>query len=107
LLVLKTRLAEEGNQLLTNCKQLKMTAADGKERLTDVASQIKTNRRHTLNQKTKFLTEIPLPTPQIFSIFTPQMPHTTQKTPQTKPGCARFWPYFAAIAILTPPPPLK
>ena len=36
--VMKKRLAEEGsNQLLTNCKQLKMTAADGKKRLTDVA----------------------------------------------------------------------
>ena len=30
---------EEGAQLLTNCKQLKMTAADGKKRLTDVIQQ--------------------------------------------------------------------
>ena len=36
--VLKKRMKEEGaNELLTNCKQLKMTAADGKKRLTDVA----------------------------------------------------------------------
>lgn len=36
--VLKKRLKDEGsNELLTNCKQLKMTAADGKKRLTDVA----------------------------------------------------------------------
>ena len=36
--VLKKRLKEEGaDQLLTNCKQLKMTATDGKKRLTDVA----------------------------------------------------------------------
>ena len=36
--VLKKRLKDEGaGQLLTNCKQLKMTAADGKKRLTDVA----------------------------------------------------------------------
>ncbi len=36
--VMKNRLAEEGaNELLTNCKQLKMTAQDGKKRLTDVA----------------------------------------------------------------------
>lgn len=36
---LKQRLKEEGaNQLLTNCQQLKMTAADGKMRLTDVAT---------------------------------------------------------------------
>ena len=36
--VLKKRLIEEGFQLLTNCKQLKMTATDGKKRLTDVAN---------------------------------------------------------------------
>ena len=36
--VLKKRLNNEGaGQLITNCKQLKMTAADGKKRLTDVA----------------------------------------------------------------------
>ena len=36
--VLKKRLLEEGaNELLTNCKQLKLTARDGKQRLTDVA----------------------------------------------------------------------
>ena len=36
--VLKKRLNSEGaGQLLTNCKQLKMTASDGKRRLTDVA----------------------------------------------------------------------
>ena len=37
--VLKKRLNDEGaNQLLTNCKQLKMKSADGKMRLTDVAN---------------------------------------------------------------------
>ena len=36
--VLKKRMKEEGaNELLTNCKQMKMTASDGKKRLTDVA----------------------------------------------------------------------
>lgn len=36
--VLKNRLNNEGaGQLLTNCKQLKMTASDGRKRLTDVA----------------------------------------------------------------------
>lgn len=34
--VLKGRLAEEGNELVTNCYQLKMRAHDGKMRLTDV-----------------------------------------------------------------------
>jgi len=35
---LKQRLAGEGSQLVTNCHRLKMTAADGKQRLTDVAT---------------------------------------------------------------------
>ena len=35
--VLKKRLKEEGSELLTICKQLKMKAADSKMRLTDVA----------------------------------------------------------------------
>ncbi|MBO5417253.1 MAG: phage antirepressor protein [Clostridia bacterium] len=34
---LKQRLKEEGNETVTNCHGLKMTAADGKKRLTDVA----------------------------------------------------------------------
>ena len=36
--VLKTRLKNEGSELTTNCSQLKMKAADGKRRLTDVAN---------------------------------------------------------------------
>ena len=35
--VLKLRLKNEGSQLATNCSQLKLTAADGKKYLTDVA----------------------------------------------------------------------
>ena len=35
--VLKTRLKQEGNQLATNCSQLKMQSTDGKLYLTDVA----------------------------------------------------------------------
>lgn len=35
---LKQRLKEEGSQLVTKCHQLKMTARDGKKRLTDVAN---------------------------------------------------------------------
>ena len=36
--VLKGRLAKEGSELVTNCYQLKILAADGKQRLTDVAT---------------------------------------------------------------------
>ena len=35
---LKERLGKEGSQLVTNCHQLKMPAADGKNYLTDVAT---------------------------------------------------------------------
>ena len=35
---LKQRLKEEGNETVTNCHGLKMTAKDGKERLTDVVN---------------------------------------------------------------------
>ena len=36
--VLKKRLKDEGNETVTNCNALKMKAADGKRRLTDVAN---------------------------------------------------------------------
>ena len=44
--VLKKRLNDEGaGQLLTNCKQLKMTAADGKKRLTDALFSLSHHRK--------------------------------------------------------------
>ncbi len=36
--VLKNRLRKEGNETVTNCNRLKLPAADGKMRLTDVAT---------------------------------------------------------------------
>ena len=36
--VLKKRLSDEGNETVTNCNALKLPAADGKMRLTDVAT---------------------------------------------------------------------
>jgi len=36
--VLKNRLKKEGSEVVTNCNRLKMTATDGKQRLTDVAT---------------------------------------------------------------------
>ena len=35
--VLKKRLLAEGNETVTNCNGLKMTASDGKQRLTDIS----------------------------------------------------------------------
>ncbi len=36
--VLKNRLKKEGSEVVTNCNRLKLTAEDGKKRLTDVAT---------------------------------------------------------------------
>ncbi|VAW77102.1 Prophage antirepressor [hydrothermal vent metagenome] len=36
--VLKNRLGKEGSEVVTNCNRLKMTASDGKQRFTDVAT---------------------------------------------------------------------
>ena len=38
---LKQRLKEEGNETVTNCHQLKLQAADGKMRKTDVATSLR------------------------------------------------------------------
>jgi len=38
--VLKKRLREDGNETVTNCNALKMTASDGKMRLTDMADTV-------------------------------------------------------------------
>ena len=59
--VLKKRLKDDGaDQLLTNCKQLKMTAADGKKRLTDVA---------TTEQLLRIIQSIPSPKAEPFKLW--------------------------------------
>lgn len=50
--VLRHRLAKEGNQTVTNCNQLKLLAADGKKRLTDVV---------TTEQALRLIQSIPSP----------------------------------------------
>ena len=58
---LKQRLKTEGaDQLLTNCQQLKMTAADGKKRLTDVA---------TTEQLLRIIQSIPSPKAEPFKLW--------------------------------------
>lgn len=59
--VLKKRLKDEGaNQLLTNCKQLKMTATDGKHRATDVADT---------QQLLRIIQSIPSPKAEPFKLW--------------------------------------
>ena len=63
--VLKKRLNSEGaNQLLTNCKQLKMTATDGKKRLTDVADT---------EQLLRIIQSIPSPKAEPFKLWLAQV----------------------------------
>ena len=63
--VLKKRLNSEGAvQLLTNCKQLKMTASDGKRRLTDVADT---------EQLLRIIQSIPSPKAEPFKLWLAQV----------------------------------
>ncbi|MCL2643407.1 MAG: hypothetical protein FWD52_07880 [Candidatus Bathyarchaeota archaeon] len=59
--VMKNRLKDEGaNELLTNCKQLKMLAEDGKMRLTDVADT---------EQILRIIQSIPSPKAEPFKVW--------------------------------------
>jgi len=58
--VLKNRLKSEGFELLTNCKQLKMKASDGKMRLTDVA---------TTEQLFRIIQSVPSPKAEPFKLW--------------------------------------
>jgi len=63
--VLKKRLVEEGaSQLLTNCKQLKLMAADGKRYSTDVANS---------EQLFRIIQSIPSPKAEPFKIWLAQL----------------------------------
>ena len=63
--VLKKRLNNEGaDQLLTNCKQLKMTASDGRKRLTDVADT---------EQLLRIIQSIPSPKAELFKLWLAQV----------------------------------
>ncbi len=63
--VMKKRLKEEGaDQLLTNCKQLKMIATDGKRRFTDVADT---------EQLLRIIQSIPSPKAEPFKVWLAQV----------------------------------
>jgi len=61
---LKQRLKEEGNETVTNCHGLKMTAADGKKRMTDVA---------TTEQLLRIIQSIPSPRAEPFKVWLAQV----------------------------------
>jgi len=61
---LKQRLKEEGNETVINCHQLKLPAADGKKRLTDVA---------TTEQLFRLIQSIPSPKAEPFKLWMAQV----------------------------------
>ena len=61
---MKSRLKKEGNQLVTNCNQLKMMASDGKKRLTDVANT---------EQLLRIIQSIPSPKAEPFKLWLAQV----------------------------------
>jgi hypothetical protein len=62
--VLKKRLIDEGNETVTNCNALKMQAADGKMRLTDVANT---------EQLFRLIQSIPSPKAEPFKLWLAQV----------------------------------
>ena len=62
--VLKNRLKKEGNETVTNCNALKMRAADGKMRLTDVADS---------EQLFRLIQSIPSPKAEPFKLWMAQV----------------------------------
>lgn len=58
--VLKKRLKDEGNETVTSCNGLKMTAADGKKRMTDVADT---------EQLLRIIQSIPSPKAEPFKLW--------------------------------------
>lgn len=61
---LKQRLKEEGNETVTNCHELKMTATDGKKRLTDVADT---------EQLLRIIQSVPSPKAEPFKMWLAQV----------------------------------
>ena len=61
---LKQRLKAEGNETVTNCHSLKMTAADGKKRLTDVADT---------EQLLRIIQSVPSPKAEPFKMWLAQV----------------------------------
>lgn len=62
--VMKKRLKDEGNETVTNCNALKMIAADGKRRLTDVADT---------EQLLRIIQSIPSPKAEPFKLWLAQV----------------------------------
>ena len=73
--VLKGRLAKEGNETVTNCYQLKLKAADGKMRMTDVADT---------EQLFRIIQSVPSPKAEPFKQWMAQVANSRQRWQKTE-----------------------
>lgn len=69
---LKQRMREEGSETVTNCHGLKMTAADGKKRLTDVADT---------EQLLRIIQSVPSPKAEPFKMWLAQVGRSVLRKP--------------------------
>mgnify|MGYP000896060962 CR=1 FL=1 len=74
---LKQRLKAEGNETVTNCHGLKMTAHDGKKRLTDVADT---------EQLIRIIQSIPSPKAEPFKLWLAQVGRERSRFPRRRPS---------------------
>lgn len=71
--VLKKRLKDEGNQTVTNCNGLEMTAADGKQRMTDVADT---------GQLLRLIQSVPSPKAEPFKLWLAKVGYERLEKPE-------------------------
>jgi prophage antirepressor-like protein len=88
--VLKNRLIAEGNETVTNCNQLKLLAADGKKRMTDVADT---------QQLFRLIQSIPSPKAEPFKLWIAQVAKEARLKLEAETGKAVVMP-LNAKAIL-------
>ena len=75
--VLKKRLKDEGNETVTNCNALKLTAADGKQRLTDVADT---------EQILRLIQSIPSKKAEPFKLWLARVGQKTERSEEREPA---------------------
>lgn len=78
---LKERLKKEGNETVTSCHALKMTAADGKQRLTDVADT---------EQLLRLIQSIPSPKAEPFKLWLARVGTERLEEIGGFPACSRW-----------------
>ena len=99
--VLKSRLKKEGNETVTNCNRLKMLAADGKMRLTDVADT---------EQLFRLIQSIPSPKAEPFKLWLALLERADEDNAEAindlsediRKELANIYQAIAALSVKTP-----